>query len=138
MVAVLTLVVPRSRSLIVPHSRLAAVTAIAAVTTIAAVAAVVATAVAAATTIASTAAVVYCYVFFTSSPYFDTLVIGGVAHDPINARRRLEQARAASAIAVIRFHRIHHRRRHRCRSLLSSPLPPPTPPLLSLPRAVAL
>jgi len=65
-----------------------------------------------------------------------TPVVGGVTHDPINAHRPLEQARAASAIAVTRHHCIHrchccHRRR---RSLLSSPLPPSTPPLLSLPR----
>jgi len=57
------------------------------------------------------------------------LVVGGVTHDPINARRRLEQARAASAIAVARRRCIHSRRRHRrcrrrrcCRSSLSLPL----------------
>ena len=56
------------------------------------------------------------------------LVVGGVTHDPIKARCRLEQARAASTIAVTRHRciRCHHRlcrRRHcRCRSSLSLPL----------------
>jgi len=56
------------------------------------------------------------------------LVVGGVTHDPIKARRRLEQARAASTIAVTRhrcIHCHHHlclRRRCHCRSSLSSPL----------------
>jgi len=58
------------------------------------------------------------------------LVVGGVTHDPIKARRRFGQARAASAITVARRRCIHRRRhRHRqrpcrhCRSSLSSPLP---------------
>ena len=42
------------------------------------------------------------------------LVVGGVTHYPIKARRRLEQAWGASAIAVARCHCIHCRRR-RCR-----------------------
>ena len=87
--------------------------------------AVVAAVVAAATTIAATAAVVDCYVFVTPSLDFDDAVIsspprsismmrvvGGVTHNPLNAHRRLERARAASAIAVTRRHRIH---RHCCR-----------------------
>jgi len=62
------------------------------------------------------------------------LVVGGVTHDPIKARRQLEQARAASAIAVACRHcRRRHRRRRSRRSSLSSPLLPPTPPSLSLP-----
>ena len=73
------------------------------------------------------AAVVDCYVF--APPLLDFApVIGGVTHDPIKARRRLEQARAASAIAVAPRICIHRRRRcrcHRCRrhrSSLSLPL----------------
>jgi len=60
------------------------------------------------------------------------LVVGGVTHDPIKARCQLEQARAASAIAVARRRSIHRRRcrrrhrrrhcRHRRRSSLLSPL----------------
>jgi hypothetical protein len=34
-------------------------------------------------------------------------VVGGVTHDPIKPRRRLEQARAASTIAVARCHHIY-------------------------------
>jgi hypothetical protein len=48
-----------------------------------------------------------------------TPVIGGVTHDPINARRRLEQAWAASAITVTRCHCIHHRRRRWLSSLIA-------------------
>ena len=59
-------------------------------------------------------------------------VVGSVSHDPIKAHRRLEQARAASAIAVARRCCIH-RCRHRRRSSLSSPLLPLMPPSLSLP-----
>jgi len=47
-------------------------------------------------------------------------ILGGVTHDPINARRRLEQARATSAIAVTRRHHIYrrcHHSRHRHSSL---------------------
>jgi hypothetical protein len=50
-------------------------------------------------------------------------VVGSVTHDPIKARRRLEQAWAASAITVARLCRIHRRRCCRRHSLLSSPLP---------------
>ena len=58
-------------------------------------------------------------------------VVGGVTHDPIKPRRRLEKARAASTIAVARRHHIHRLRlRHRRCSSLSSTLPPPS---LSLP-----
>ena len=59
-------------------------------------------------------------------------VVGGVTHDPIKARRRLEQERAASAIAVARRCCIH-RCRHRHCSSLSLPLLPLMPPSLSLP-----
>ena len=41
-------------------------------------------------------------------------VIGGVTHDPIKARHRMELARAASAIAVACHRRIHRRHRRRC------------------------
>jgi len=53
------------------------------------------------------------------------LVVGGVTHDPMKVRRRLEQARAASAIAVAHRPCIHlrcRRRRHHRHSSLSSPL----------------
>jgi hypothetical protein len=40
-------------------------------------------------------------------------VVGGVTHNPIKARRRMELAWAAYAIAVARRRRIHHRRRRR-------------------------
>jgi hypothetical protein len=38
------------------------------------------------------------------------LVVGGVTHDPIKARCRMELARAASAIAFDRRRHIHRRR----------------------------
>jgi hypothetical protein len=40
-------------------------------------------------------------------------VVGGVTHDPIKPRRQLEQARAASTIAVARCHHIYRLRLRR-------------------------
>ena len=48
-------------------------------------------------------------------------VVGGVTHDPIKARRQLEQDWSASAVPVARRRRIQRRRCRR--SSLSSPLP---------------
>ena len=59
------------------------------------------------------------FVMFSSPPRSISMapVVGGVTHDPIKACRRMELARAASAIAVARRRRIHRRRRSSLSSL---------------------
>jgi hypothetical protein len=86
-------------------------------------------------------------VMFSSPPrsILMALVVGDVTHDPIKARRQLEQARAASAVTVAHLIVsnivdivvvvvvVAHCSHRPCRTPPSLSLPPPSPPSPPLP-----